>query len=164
MSSEEKRFNKLKLSLIQSINKLKKSEFDGIINNVRKVVNTNPAVIKSFSKILKSNKSKSIEFSKRKGIEFSKRKGIKMGGGRELSKEKSEEALRDMIVIGVFCILYLGVQIYNYLTRFKVANITSVKKTFKRNRDKRKDPLSPKPKRRVFRSNEGRRNSDPFSN
>ena len=156
MSSEEKRFNELKLSLIKLINKLKKSEFDGIIYKVRKVLDTNPAVIKSFSKILKSNK--------RKSIEFSKRKGIKMGGGRELSKEKSEEALRDMIVIGVFCILYLGVQIYNYLTRFKVANITSVKKTFKRNRDKRKDPLSPKPKRRVFRSNEGRRNSDPFSN
>ena len=156
MSSQEKRFEELKLSLIQSINKLKKDEFNKIIDNVRKVVNANPAVVKGFSKILKSNKSK--------GIKLNSRKTIKMGGARELSIEKSDEALRDMIVIGVFCILYLGLQIYNYLTRFKVANITGVKKTFKRNREKRKDPLSPKPRRRVFRSNERRNSNDPFSN
>ena len=154
MDIEKERFEELKLSLIQSINKLKKDEFNKIIDNVRKVVNANPAVVKGFSKILKSNKSK--------GIKLNSRKTIKMGGARELSIEKSDEALRDMIVIGVFCILYLGVQIYNYLTRFKVANIKSVKSGFKTKRRERKDPLSPKPKRRVFRSNENRNNNNPF--
>ena len=67
-----------------------------------------------------------------------------------------------MIVIGVFCILYLGLQIYNYLTRYKVANIKSVKTGFKTKRRKRKDPLSPKPKRRIFSSNAERNSNDPF--
>ena len=40
--------------------------------------------------------------------------------------------------------------------------MNNAKKGFKTKRRKRKDPLSPKPKRRVFSSNERRRNSDPF--
>ena len=149
------RFSELKISLINSINKLEEKKFNAMIRNIRKVVDSNPIAVKSLSKLLTQNKNEA------KSIKL---KTIKVGGGRELSKEKSDEALRDMIVIGVFCILYLGVQIYNYLTRFKVANMKSVKSGFKTKRRERKDPLSPKPKRRVFRSNEKRRNSDPFSN
>ena len=151
MNSEDIGFEKLKLSLIESIKKLEKKEFNTMIKKVRKVVDSNPVVVKSFSKLLTPNKGNSIKL-----------KTIKVGGGRELSKEKSDEALRDMIVIGVFCILYLGLQIYNYLTRYKVANIKSVRSGFKTKRRERKDPLSPKPKRRVFRSNKNRNNNNPF--
>ena len=106
MNSEEKRFEKLKISLIQSINNLKKSEFDKIIRKVRQVLDTNPKAVESFSKIVKSNKNKSIEFNKRKSV--------KRGGARELSEEKKEEALRDMMVIAGFCIVFFGMKIYNY--------------------------------------------------
>lgn len=147
------RFSELKSSLINSINKLEEKQFNAMIKNIRKVVDANPIAVKSFSKLLTQNKNKG------KSIKL---KTIKVGGGRELSNEKKEEALRDMIIIGIFLIIYLGVQIYNYLTRFKVANIKSVRSGFKTKRKERKDPLSPKPKRRVFRSNENRNNNNPF--
>ena len=155
MNNEHIEFAKLKSSLINSINKLEEKQFNAMIKNIRKVVDANPIAVKSFSKLLTQNKNKG------KSIKLNT-KSIKVGGGRELSNEKKEEALRDMIVIGVFCILYLGVQIYNYLTRFKVANIKSVKSGFKTKRRIRKDPLSPKPRRRVFSSNAERNSNDPF--
>ena len=153
MSSKDMRFSELKISLINSINKLEEKKFNAMIRNIRKVVDANPIAVKSLSKLLTQNKNEA------KSIKL---KTIKVGGGRELSKEKSDEALRDMIVIGIFLIIYLGVQIYNYLTRFKVANIKCVKSGFKTKRRKRKDPLSPKPRRRVFSSNAERNSNDPF--
>ena len=62
MNSEERRFDKLKFSLIDLIKNLKKDNyfFNKIIRKVRQILDTNPKAVESFSKILKSNKGKSI--------------------------------------------------------------------------------------------------------